>query len=73
MSELDLEFHYTVLETDETTEEWHRYVVDCPGEGPLDLASICDLCASAKVKAVLHDEAGFIKGHVDAKGDYRLT
>jgi hypothetical protein len=61
-------------ETDATTEEWHDWLVSLPhAEEATDLASIVDVCASARVTAELRDAAGFVRGHVDTNGDYRLA
>jgi thiamine biosynthesis lipoprotein ApbE len=68
-----LEFHYALIETEATPESWHDYIVSYTEGGPLDLASICDLCATAKVKAKLMDEAGFTRGFVDVTGNWRVT
>ena len=48
------------------------WLLEQQGDGPLALEDVTDVCATYKVSAVLKDEAGFVKGHVDAKGDYRL-
>ena len=66
-------YYPTYAETDETTEQWHDWLVSCSTDEPSEIETITDVCASAKVRATLHDAAGFVRGHVDASGNYRLT
>ena len=75
MSELDLTYYPTYTETDDTTEEWHDWLVHCEAleEGPSELSTITDVCASAKVRATLRDATGFVRGWVHADGNYGLT
>jgi hypothetical protein len=60
---------------DDTTEEWHDRLVNCETleDGPSELSTITDVCASAKVEATLRDAAGFVRGHVEADGNWRLA
>jgi hypothetical protein len=60
-------------ETDATTLEWHDWLVQCTGDEPSELSTIADVCAAAKVRAVLHDEAGFVRGQVDVDGTWTLS
>jgi hypothetical protein len=70
-------FYYPeVSETSETPVEWRQYFSPAgagPVEGPLDLASITDLCACSKCTAVLKDEYGTVLGRVDKEGNYTLV
>lgn len=59
-------------ETEDTTVEWHDWLIWHDHSAPLDLASITDVCASAKVRAELRDATGSLVGRVDANGDYHL-
>jgi len=64
------------VETEATTIEWHNWLVNIESEdasGASELSTITDVCASAKCRAVLYDEHGFVRGHVHANGDYVLT
>ena len=73
--ELDLTYYATYTETDATTEEWHDWLVNCEAreDGPSELSTIVDVCASAKIKASLRDEAGHVRGWVNPDGNYGLT
>jgi len=65
----------TYRETDETTEEWHDYLVQQAGalaSEPSEIETIADLCATARVSALLHDAAGFLVGRVASDGRYWL-
>ena len=67
-------YYPTYFETVDTTLEWHNWLVACDGEDePSELETITDVCASAKVRAVLRDAAGFVRGHVEADGNWRLA
>lgn len=67
-------FFATFRETEETTEAWHNWLVQIQSQEtePMALCDITDVCASAKVNAVLHDAAGFVRGWVDTAGHTRL-
>ena len=59
-------------ETIATTRSWHDWLMACETGEPGDLVSITDVCASAKVIAILHDETGAEVGRVDADGSWVL-
>lgn len=54
---------------DADTASW---LLEQQGDGPLDLATITDVCASCRVRATLRDAHGSVRGHVDADGNHRL-
>lgn len=54
---------------DETTADWLR---EQQGDGPLALEDVTDVCATFRVSAELRDEAGWLRGRVDQRGDYQL-
>jgi hypothetical protein len=58
------------VDTDADTASWLQ---DQQGDGPLDLPSVTDVCARFGVSATLRDDQGSIRGHVDGKGDWRLS
>lgn len=62
------------IETETTTESWPDWLVNVQSADPepSELATITDVCASAKCKATLLDAAGFVRGSVDTDGNYRL-
>jgi hypothetical protein len=69
----ELRYYPTFVETSDTTAEWHDWLTKVEsGAEASELATITDICATAKCKATLHDAAGFVCGFVDANGDYRL-
>lgn len=39
---------------------------------PMELSDVTGICALLSVSATLRDEAGFVRGTVDDRGDYRL-
>jgi hypothetical protein len=49
-----------------------QWLTECQGDGPLALSDVTDVCATYGVRAELRNEAGFLVGRVDAKGDYSL-
>ena len=68
-------YYPTYHETDETTVEWHDWLVQVEaGETePSELETIADVCATARCTAVLRDAAGWERGRVDRNGDWRLS
>ena len=48
------------------------WLLEQQGDGPLELIEVTDVCATFGVRAELRDEAGFVVGRVDGRGDYRL-
>jgi hypothetical protein len=69
-------YYATYAETEATTEDWHRWLVDvvqADRSEPCDLETICDACVCAALTATLYDEQGFVRGWVQADGNYRLT
>jgi hypothetical protein len=55
---------------DEGTAKWLR---EQQGDGPLSKEDVTDVCATFRVSAELRDEAGWLVGSVDERGDYRVV
>jgi hypothetical protein len=68
-------YYATYVETDATPAEWHDWLVNVMGgeTEPSELSTITDVCAGAKCRAELRDEAGWLRGHVGPDGNWRLT
>ncbi len=67
------EYYVTYHINEETLEEYRYWLKFNKDDEPLDLPSITDVCAAAKVNATLRDEQGFLKGSVDSEGNVRLV